>query len=357
MTTNESEVTAPTTLCGPDGKHLNPAARGWSRFPTLTCKLGGSWGRNKRWDYWAILAGDWVFAVTFADVDYLGIVSVWWADISTGRTGGSDNNIPLARRVGLPDLPGTAPLHWSNPTTSVSITDDSAGTTIAAHWVEADGRSASLEARVDLPAGHQSLNVVIPWSAKRFQFTSKHQARPVHASFKVGDEEHCFGASAERSISGDRPEVDHSEAWGVLDVGRGRWRYSNRWNWAGGAGLALDTGSVVGLQFGGKWTEGTGFTENGLIIDGVLNKIGAELEWTYNWDRPLDPWTVRGADGAVDLVLAPKYDRHSKVNAGVLAMEVHQVFGCWTGTVRSDDGVSHRVEGIQGFAEEARNRW
>ncbi len=38
-------------------------------------------------------------------------------------------------------------------------------------------------------------------------------------------------------------------------------------------------------------------------------------------------------------------------------MEVHQCFGTWAGTVRSDDGASATLDGIDGFAEEARNRW
>lgn len=40
----------------------------------------------------------------------------------------------------------------------------------------------------------------------------------------------------------------------------------------------------------------------------------------------------------------------------MLGMEVHQVFGTWSGAVR-DDGVTYRFNALQGFAEEARNRW
>lgn len=94
------------------------------------------------------------------------------------------------------------------------------------------------------PAGHESLNVVIPWSDKRFQFTSKHQACPVEGTMTLG---------------GVRIDVgDAHPGWGVLDVGRGRWPYSTIWNWGGGAGLAADGSTVVGIQIGGKWTEGTG---------------------------------------------------------------------------------------------------
>lgn len=47
----------------------------------------------------------------------------------------------------------------------------------------------------------------------------------------------------------------------VQNVGRGVWPDANRWNWAAASGRSTD-GRLVGLQFGGKWTEGTGATEN-----------------------------------------------------------------------------------------------
>ena len=61
----------------------------------------------------------------------------------------------------------------------------------------------------------------------------------------------------------------------MLDVGRGRWPHEITWNWGGGAGRAGD--HVIGLQVGAKWTEGSGFTENALIVDGRLTKLGREL--------------------------------------------------------------------------------
>jgi hypothetical protein len=38
-------------------------------------------------------------------------------------------------------------------------------------------------------------------------------------------------------------------------------------------------------------------------------------------------------------------------------MEVHQCFGTWQGLVVGDDGVAVELDGLRGFAEEARNRW
>jgi hypothetical protein len=109
---------------------------------------------------------------------------------------------------------------------------------------------------------------------------------------------------------------------------------------------------VIGLQFGGKWTEGTGMTENALCIDGRVSKISQEMEWTY--DQWLEPWTVRGDE--VDVVFTPQFERASRTNAGVIFTQVHQCFGTWAGTVVAD-GTEYRIEDLRGFAEEARMRW
>ena len=66
---------------------------------------------------------------------------------------------------------------------------------------------------------------------------------------------------------------------------------------------------------------------------------------------------IHPTEGAIDLVLTPRLDRHSRTNALLLRTEVHQVFGTWSGTVRAEDGREIRLEGAQGFAEEARNTW
>lgn len=341
MTTHEPEVTEPVLLCDDAGRRLRPEARGWSRVPLHTANLRGRWGRTKRWDYWAILADDLALSVTYADVDYLGIANVWWCDLRSGAVGGRDATIPFARGIALPDRPGTTPLRHRSSALDLDLVDDSGGTTITGRWTEADGTEATLDVRIDLPDGHESLNVVIPWTETRFQYTSKHQARPAHGTLTVGETVRTIGASP---------------AWGVLDVGRGRWPYATRWNWGGGAGPASD-GTTIGLQFGAKWTEGTGATENGILIDGRLTKIGAELTWDYEWDQPMRPWRVHHPDGSLDLTLEPTYDKHTKVQAVVLGTEVHQVFGRWTGHVTDDDGTTRSVDAIAGFAEESRSRW
>lgn len=342
MTTHENELHGPVDLCSPDGIRLNPAARGWSRRPLHRANLDGEHGRNKRWDYWAVLAGDLVVSMVYSDIDHFGLADVWWADLVAGSSGGHAVLVP-SEQVSLPERPGTEPLHLAHDDLTMDLVDDQAGTHLTTAWTETDGRPGSLEVVVALPEGHESLNVVIPWDETTFNYTSKHQARPATGMLTVGDHTWEIGAGGD-------------DAWGVLDVGRGRWPSTIRWNWGGGAGRV--DGRVVGLQFGAKWTEGTGFTENGFLVDGRLAKIGRELVWDYDWDDPMATWRVTDPDGQLAVELTPRYDKHTKVGDDEgFGSETHQVFGTFAGTVRTDEGETIAFDSLQGFAEEARQRW
>lgn len=341
MTTHEREITAPVDLCTSEGE-LNPEALGWSRVPLHRANLSGHPGRNKRWDYWAVLAGDLVVSSVYANIDVVGLADVWWADLSTGSRGGTGVATEAVGAFELPEAPGTDPLRIDRDGLRLDIVDDDEGTRLTASWTERDGRPGRLDVRVGLPVGHESLNVVIPWEGPLFNYTSKHQARPATGELAVGDSRYEIGGAA-------------GDAWGVLDVGRGRWPAQLAWNWGGGAGRV---GShVVGLQFGAKWTDGSGFTENGLLIDGRLHKIGRELELTYDWDAPLEPWRIVDPGGQIDVTLHPRFDKHSTLPGPNGGSETHQVFGTFAGTIRGDDGSELSFDALQGFVEEARQDW
>lgn len=343
MTTHEREITEPVDLCTPDGRRLAPAARGWSRRPLHRANLAGRWGRNKRWDYWAVQSEDLVLTLTFADIDYLGLVSVEWIDLRTHRRGGRVVPSPLARGIEVPELSAHGRLTHRSRHLDATIAYGPDATTLRAFWTEADGSGGSLEVEVAAPEGHESLNVVIPWSDDTFQFTSKHQGRPARGVATVEGRTVELGGAA-------------GHAWGIYDAGRGRWPYQTRWNWGGGAGDSTD-GRRVAIQVGGRWTEGTGATENGVLVDGRLEKIGEELRWDYRWEAPMEPWRVRSADEALDVTLTPVHDRYGKTSVGVLHNEVHQVFGHWSGTVPDGEGGILTVDRILGFAEESLSRW
>jgi hypothetical protein len=334
---SERELTEPVDLCDGRGR-LNPDAVGWSRRPLHRANLRGFPGRKKRWEYWLVTSPEVVVSLTYADVDYLGIASVWVWEPATGEVTAIDRVVPFARGFALPDHPCTGTMVHADRRLRLEIEERAEATRLLV-----SGRGLDVDLTVDRPEGHETLSVVVPWSATRFQYTSKHNTRPTRGAVRVGGRSYDVG--------------DVAPAWGVLDLGRGIWPYSLRWNWAAASGTGGD-GRTVGLQFGGKWTVGTGATENALCVDGRLTKIGDELDWSYDWDHPLEPWRVRDPAGdRIDAVLTPVKDKHSRTSVGLLSMEVHQVFGTWSGRLRTDRGEEVVFDGVDGFAEEARNRW
>src|SRR5215468_8898066 len=134
VSTHENELTAPVDLCTPDGTRLNPAALGWSRRPLHRANLEGRFGTNKRWDYWAVLAGDLVLSSVYADIDHVALAAVWWADLARGTAGGA-GILTMDRGVlALPDRPGTAPLRVDRDGFVLEIVDDAGGTRLRGSW-------------------------------------------------------------------------------------------------------------------------------------------------------------------------------------------------------------------------------
>lgn len=325
--THECEITEPVDLCLPDGR-LNPVAVGWSRRPVHRTALRG-WGRAKRWEYWGIVTPTHVIGVVVSSLDYAGVPSVYVLDRQSGREWVQDAVVPLARGVVFSDEPGVGAARTIGGGLDIRIEERADTTTIQLH-----GREVELDLLVG--PGGESLGVVVPWSDKRFQYTVKDVGRPVSGTL---------------TVAGTTYDVPAGDSFAVLDRGRGKWPYSMTWNWAAGA---RPDGSL-GLQLGGKWTDGTGSTENALVVAGRLHKIGADLEWTYDRGDWLAPWAIRGE--GVDVTFTPFHERVAKTNLLVLAGETHQCFGHFVGTVLDSNGASVSVDGLVGWAEEARNRW
>ncbi len=336
--THEREITAPVDLCLPDGR-LNRAAVGWSRAPLHRANLTGGlgrWGRQKRWEYWGIVSPDVAVGITASSLDYAGVHAVYVLE-QPGTETVASALVPLARGVVFPDTSGGGPVRVVTGALTIDLEPDDAGVRLRARTDRVE-----VDVRASRPTGHESVGVVVPWSDSRFQYTVKDVALP---------------ASGHVVVDGRRHELAEDESWAVLDHGRGLWPYRMTWNWGAGSGRLPD-GRVVGIQVGGQWTDGTGSTENAIVVDGRLHKVGEELRWAYDSSDWLAPWHVTALrTGRVDLVLEPYHDRVDRTELGVLGNRTHQCFGHWTGTVVLDDGEQMPVAALHGWAEEVHNRW
>lgn len=336
----ERELREPVALALADGR-LNMEAIGWSRRPVQTCDLPGPWGRRKQWDYWCVITDTHLLSVTYANLDYLGMASAWFLDFSSGLSLERAVASPFAIGFDQPATVGGGDIHWSGLGLDLDIVEEDGGTRLRTRFNKS-GHTVDADIFVAMPAGHETLSVTVPWSERRYQFTSKHNTRPATGTLLVD------GRSFEVSES--------NEAFGILDYGRGVWPYRCDWNWASASGHQND--DVIGLQFGGKWTDGTPSTENAVCVNGRIHKISEDVEWSYDRANFDAPWTLRTADSsAVDLTFTPFHQRRSKANGGLIATEVHQCFGHFSGQVSPADTDPITIDGLLGWAEEARWRW
>jgi hypothetical protein len=329
----ERELTNAVNMCQPNGR-LNQQAVGWSRQPIHGVNLQG-WGRNKRFEYWCITTPEIVVALNISHGDYRVTLASFFYDRASGLAvpEAEIHWLPSSERASMPAQSGRDNAIGKGDSMQIEMLINATGTRLL-------GKTSRLnvDIQVQEASGHESLSVLVPWDDKRFQYTRK---------------DNCLPATGFVELDGKRYAVDSQSAYATLDHGRGRWPYSIVWNWASGSGRC--DGHELGLQFGGKWTEGTPSTENALKIDGRLHKISQELDWQYDRRDFMKPWTISGDQ--VDLTFTPEYDRYSNFDRLIVRSKEHQCFGTFAGTVIDSDGKPYRVADIYGWAEEVARRW
>ena len=334
----EKEIAEAVNLCDARGRLL-PAAVGWSRRPLHTCNLSGHPLRKKRWNYWCITSDSCLFSVTLASVDYMGMAFAYFLEYDSGRFVEKTITVPFGRGCDLPDTV-RGDVVFSHRDMSLRFAEDGGGTAIHVESPTFGGAALSTDFLVERPADHETLNVVIPWSADRFHFTSKQNCLPAAGAVRLGGETFEFGG----------------DAFACLDYGRGVWRYGTSWNWGSLSGR--QGGRTIGLNLGGAWTDGTGMTENAILIDGHISKVAADLQFLYDRSDFMKPWRVRTEPpGQIDLRFEPFFERVAATNLLLLRSNVHQMFGRYSGSVIPDGGVPVEIEGLLGWVEQHEARW
>ncbi len=336
MSYSSPEIVAPVDLCSNDGI-LNPDAVGWSRHPLHRCNLSGHWPRKKRWDYWCVMTPSFAFSVTVASIDYFAFANVYLLDFDANRCFDATLAIPFSVRPG--ERVGE-PIRVARRDTLITIEDAGDNVRIDVCWPGFARKG--LEAGIDIRRlpNQETLNVVVPWNARQFQFTSKQNAIPASGHIVLGSRSY---------------EVSGPEAFAVLDFGRGIWPYRIAWNWATCA--ARCGTDIVGLNFGGQWTDGTGATENGICRNGRLAKIQEPIRFEYDRTDFMKPWRIHTLESDdVDIAFTPFYDRKLGANLLVIKSGVHQMFGRFEGSVRTDGERTAITNGL-GWAEEFIARW
>ncbi|MEA2058144.1 MAG: DUF2804 domain-containing protein [Actinomycetota bacterium] len=342
----QREITTPSPLLGEDGR-LNQV--GWARRPLLDCNLENVSSsrvqrlrrfRTKRWDYYGVTTPDVYFSVTIADLGYAGQVFAYLVDFADATYHEETITLPPGRITDLPRNSTAGDATFDNGRVSVSFRVGEQGRRVRAAWPEFGGAALTADVSLSLPSAHQSTVVVVPIGDRSFYYNRKINCLAARGTIQIGD----------RTIS-----LEPRSCLGTLDWGRGVWPYNSFWVWVSASGFTSD-GGTVGLNFGSGFGDTSAATENSLLLDGRIHKLG-EVEVTYDDEHFMRPWRMRSNDGRVDLEFTPFVERAAKTNLVVIRSEVHQVFGHFEGTVTDDDGNTVVIDRLIGWAEEHHARW
>lgn len=336
--TPDRELTAPVSLLTERGLQ-NPDAVGWARTPLIDTDAVGrgirGWGRNKRWEYWAITTPTHIVALTVGALDYANVRGVWVLDRATGAEIDLFEISPLSFGVELPGSLGRGPVRSSGRQATLDFMDAESGTLLVARTPR-----VKVDVVATRPPGHEAMGTAAPFSPFLAEFTVKDVDRPAEGTIEVDGIVH---------------EVPAGSSWAVLDHLRGRLPYRTHWNWGAGAGMA--GGRRIGLQLGGGGPLAIrqGVSQNAFTVDGRVHKVAGALEWEFDPADWLAPWQVRGERMLLDFT--PFHVRSGRIDLLLVASVSNQSFGHWSGRLRTDEGEWIAVDGILGWAEDVHNRW
>ena len=334
----EREILVPTPLCDKKG-NLNPEAIGYARKPIIDCNLSGHFMRKKRWNYWCVYGEEILFSATISHLDYAAVCFVYFLEYETQRYFEKTVLIPLGTKVKMPTQV-LETVNFANSELRIHMSHLDGDTHLSVTCPDFDGERLQAELTIHHPTTDDSLNVVIPWNRQMFQFTAKHHTLPTTGIVKIGDRRYTF---------------NEEESYAVLDYGRGVWPREATWNW--GMASQRMRGRRIGLNFGGKWTDGTGMTENAIFVDGIMTKIHEDVLFEYDRNNFMKPWTIRSKfSETVNLTFTPFFERVAKTDAKLIRSEVHQVIGYYNGLVKLEN-CSLRISQMIGCAEEHIAKW
>jgi hypothetical protein len=220
-----AELLSPVQLCDP-GKpgSLNPAAVGWSRRPLHRCNLSGSWPRKKRWNYWAFMTDTHLFSLTVSNIDYAGLAFIYLADFESGSVHEETVLTPFGRGCELPEHV-YEDVRFESRKLRISIEQvdrqpvavDESGLPgcprTVSFCVEAasfGGQPLRAELEASYPFEHETLNVVVPWDDRRFQFTAKHNTLPAHGVVELAA---AIAAAGREDVTCETLAVNANEDW------------------------------------------------------------------------------------------------------------------------------------------------
>jgi hypothetical protein len=343
----QAELTQPSPLLTTNGQLTQI---GWSRQPLLDCNLENARFyalrplqrfRIKRWDYYGLTTPNHFFSATLADLGYAGQVFIYLIDFASGEYHEATLTLPFARGIALPRNSTEGNSTFDNDKVRLAFRHEAEVRHISVKWPQFAGKDLAADVQLSVTPDHESMTIVIPMhSTRRFYYNRKINCLPAEGYLTWGD---------------DRIDFKSGDALGNLDWGRGIWDYRSFWVWASASGFLPD-GRTVGLNLGFGFGDTSKATENALILNGRVHKLG-QVDFQYSSQNFKQAWKMSSPDDRLQLEFIPFVERVAKANLLLITSEVHQMFGRYHGTVIADDGEVIQLAGLIGWAEEHHAHW
>ena len=341
------EITCPLALLDSSGSLTEP---GWARsllWDYRRAAVQASPLRIKEWDYYCVSNGRMALALTVADNGYMGLGSASLLSLEGEHpweiTKSPMTVLPLGR-TGLPETSAQGVTSLTGKGFRLLFRTEGGERLLAFHMENFRG-GGTLRGEIRLTEEPKdSIVIATPFEKPRhFYYNQKINCLRAEGSVSLGDETWRF---------------DPTDAFAVLDWGRGVWTYHNTWYWASASG-ALD-GVPFGFNLGYGFGDTSAATENALFYGGRLHKL-EEVDFgiPQKGGKPdfLSPWHFTSSDGRFTAEFRPILDRAACTDFKVLKSDQHQVFGRFTGECVLDDGTALSFRDFPGFAEQVENKW
>ena len=297
--------------------------------------------RIKEWNYYSFLNDQNGFLITVANNTYMSYVSFSFVDFvakkyitKTYLSIGSNN-------IHLPKSPLKGNIEINDHRYFISIKNQQDSTKIIAkfnHFVKKMDLTVSLN--VTNKNKGNSIYILHPFKNKHhFYYNYKENLLIGDGYLKLGNKKTVFNGN------------------GVFDFGRGIWPYKTEWFWISSSYVEKENSLSfnLGLGFGQAQQ-----TENILYVNDIKYKL-KDLDIIIPKNEKdkisyLDTRTLKSQDGDINLTFTPIINRHDKLNFAILSTSQNQVFGKFSGEIKTKEKV-FKIQDQIGFIEHFKNRW
>jgi len=348
---SQNEITTASPLLDSNG-HLTQT--GWSRYPLLTYNKEQinffpaflsslQFLKIKEWDFYVVWNEDLFFSLALADLGYIASVGVSLVDFKTSQTVSKCEGLMLFPQLNLSRDSNSEGVH-------ANVHIENEGIHVSVHvsnglrYIKVQTKELSAAFTLGpITRDHESIVTVTPIGDNHFYYNRKVYGTPINQGWI-------------ETTSGKKIEISDKTHNTIFDWGRGVWDYQSAWIWAG-ASVVLPDGRKVSLNFGGGFGNASQATENAIIVDNKVHKLG-RVDIQYDKHSLMNPWIFSSADGRMkELIFAPFLERTVSENFVLIASTVHQAFGKFHGSIVTDDGEIIELRGAVGFAEAHTAKW